>query len=74
MNYARLNVLLIRLIVLIPFSTSCFSQPMTQDESDAARISMLERALAPETPDALAVLFASANKKQECSSAVYVIF
>ncbi|MBL7480169.1 hypothetical protein IZU94_09360 [Legionella sp. 27fs60] len=40
---------------------------MTQAESDAARISMLERALAPETPDALAALFASANKNRNAA-------
>ncbi|WP_058473780.1 hypothetical protein [Legionella quateirensis] len=67
MNYIRIIVLLISLIVLFPYSTNCFSQAMTQEESDAARISMLERALAPETPDALASLFASANKHRNAA-------
>ncbi|WP_019215707.1 hypothetical protein [Legionella tunisiensis] len=35
---------------------------MSQSESDAARISMLEKALAPDSPDKVAALFAQANK------------
>lgn len=52
------------MIALVFYSTACLSNPMLKTESDAARIHMLERALAPETAEDAANLFALANKNR----------
>ncbi|WP_298627902.1 hypothetical protein [uncultured Legionella sp.] len=48
-------------------STISLAGSIPQTESDAARISMLEQALAPDSPDALATLFATANKNRNAA-------
>lgn len=50
------------LFLLLTLSAPSIAETVPQSESDAARISMLERALAPKTPAAVASLFAEANK------------
>lgn len=62
MNISKLNAVLISFVILFSFSTHSIAEGVSQSESDAARISMLEKALSPKTPDALAALFAQANK------------
>lgn len=64
MNTSKLKVILIHFIVLTFFSTQSFSETVSQSESDTARISMLEKALAPKNPDTVASLFAAANKER----------
>ncbi len=49
---------------MILFSVAAYanSGKVSSSEADAARIAMLEKALAPKTPEAVAHLFAEANK------------
>ncbi|MBA3535257.1 MAG: hypothetical protein H0T84_01395 [Tatlockia sp.] len=56
-----------RLLILIyftAFSVNGIAESVPQSESDAARISMLEKALTPDTAEAVATLFAKANKER----------
>lgn len=46
------------------FSTVSLSSPPSETPSDAARITMLERALAPATAEGVAKLFAMANQSR----------
>jgi hypothetical protein len=46
------------------FSAKGMAEAVPQAESDAARIAMLEKALAPDTAEAVATLFAKANKER----------
>lgn len=64
---------LILLIVLSSFSVLTNAETVSQSESDAARISMLERALAPKNPAAVAALFAEANKTRN-GAVQYMLF
>lgn len=64
MNNIKLKLVLLWFMILSSYSIVSFAESVSQTESDAARISMLEKALAPDTPDALATLFATANKER----------
>lgn len=55
-------VILISLMVLFSMITNSLADSVSHSESDIARILMLEKALAPQNPDAVATVFAKANK------------
>lgn len=52
------------LMILFSVSASSMTENVSQAESDAARISMLEKALSPQKLDEVAPLFAKANKER----------
>ncbi len=51
-------------IALLSFSKFGMAEPVSQSTSDAARIEMLERALAPNSAKAVVEMFAKANKER----------
>ncbi|WP_454785570.1 hypothetical protein [Legionella sp. WA2024007413] len=55
------------LMILFSVSASSMTEKVSQSESDAARISMLEKALAPQKLDEVATLFAKANKERNAA-------
>lgn len=56
-NWLKLGVVLVSLVGALSFAAS-------QSDSDSARITMLEKALAPQKPEDVAALFARANKER----------
>lgn len=62
MNHKKYSVQISLLLLLLFSFFSQAAETVSQADSDAARIQMLEKALAPETPKAVASLFAKANK------------
>lgn len=58
----RLTITIIFLIFASLLSSTTIAETISQAESDAMRILMLEKALAPQTPLGLASMFAKANK------------
>ncbi|PWY57613.1 hypothetical protein DGG96_00505 [Legionella qingyii] len=52
------------LMIMFSVTASSMTEHVSQVESDAARISMLEKALAPQKLDEVATLFAKANKER----------
>ncbi|KTD18734.1 Uncharacterised protein [Legionella lansingensis] len=62
MKTSTFKMILIYSLVLFALPTLGLAEAISQSESDAARILMLEKALAPKTPDAVASMFAEANK------------
>lgn len=62
MKISKSCVVLSCCIILFSFSAYSITETVSQLESDAARISMLEKALAPQKVDEVAILFAKANK------------
>ena len=60
MNRFTMTIILFSSISL--FSSNTIAETVSQAESDATRILMLEKALAPQTPVGLASMFAKANK------------
>ncbi|QMT59079.1 hypothetical protein [Legionella sp. PC997] len=55
------------LMILFSVSASSMTEQVSQSQSDAARISMLEKALAPQKLDEVATLFAKANKERNAA-------
>ncbi|ETO92369.1 hypothetical protein LOR_77c22240 [Legionella oakridgensis RV-2-2007] len=49
------------------FSNTPFANVISESESNAARILMLEQALAPNSPSEVAALFAKATKARNCA-------
>ncbi|CEK11160.1 hypothetical protein [Legionella hackeliae] len=64
MKFSHLNSTLIGLVFFLSFSAYGMTETISQSESDAARILMLEKALAPKDPEEVAALFAKANKER----------
>lgn len=63
MNY--LNKMLLPLFILFSLAAISHAEPVSATESnDADRILMLEKALAPNSPEQTALLFAKANKER----------
>ena len=58
----KIRLILSCFMVLFSLSTQSMVDTVSQSQSDAARISMLEKALAPQKLDEVAPLFAKANK------------
>lgn len=64
MNPAKMYSLFSGLMILFSFNAHGMDEQVSQTESDAARISMLERGLAPKKLEEVAPLFAKANKER----------
>lgn len=62
MKTSKLRLIFFCTVILSSFLPVSAAEACQQSESDAARISMLEKALAPDSPDKAAALFAQANK------------
>ncbi|KTC77116.1 hypothetical protein [Legionella brunensis] len=60
----KLSTSMVFSVVLSFCSTIATAEAISQSESDAARILMLEKALAPSNPDDAASMFAKANKER----------
>jgi hypothetical protein len=69
----KVNLILSCFIFLFSVSTVSMADEVSQSESDAARISMLEKALAPQKLDEVAPLFAKANKERN-GAVQYMLF
>lgn len=54
-------------IVFLTLTTNAIAAQNSQSESDKARIFMLEKALAPDSTEAVANLFAKANKERNAA-------
>lgn len=65
--------LILSFLFLLFLSKNTLSEEMPVTESLNARINMLEKALAPQTPEALAHLFAEANKNRN-GAVQYMLF
>ncbi|MBN9228478.1 MULTISPECIES: hypothetical protein [Legionella] len=64
MKSSKINLMLSGLIFLCSVTAYSMTENVSQSDSDAARISMLEKALAPQKLDEVANLFAKANKQR----------
>jgi len=64
MNRLKGKRLVISLLLLSSFSIPATAETIPQTKRDVAQILMLEKALAPQTPEALALLFAKANQSR----------
>ncbi|MBA2651123.1 MAG: hypothetical protein H0U73_02460 [Tatlockia sp.] len=73
MNLSKIILNLACLLSLAIFSTTGMAEGISQADSDAARILMLEKALTPDTPIAVADLFAKANKERN-GAVQYMLF
>ncbi|STX40302.1 Uncharacterised protein [Legionella donaldsonii] len=62
MKTSKLLLIFFSTVILSSFLPVNATEAVPQSESDAARIAMLEKALAPDSPDKVAALFAQANK------------
>ncbi|AWN72479.1 hypothetical protein LEAN103870_17075 [Legionella anisa] len=64
MKTSKVYLILSGLMILVSVTAHCMTEHVAQAESDAARIFMLEKALAPQKLDEVATLFAKANKER----------
>lgn len=64
MNYSKISFKLSIFLFLFPMMAYSMGENISKSESDAARISMLERAMAPQKIEDVATLFAKANKER----------
>ncbi|QLZ67675.1 hypothetical protein FOLKNPGA_00448 [Legionella sp. PC1000] len=64
MRMSKVYFILSGLMILCSITAHSMTENMSQSESDAARIFMLEKALAPQKLDEVATLFAKANKER----------
>ncbi|KTC82275.1 hypothetical protein Lche_0539 [Legionella cherrii] len=73
MNITKMNFMLSGLMILFSVSAQSMTENVSPSDSDAARISMLEKALAPQKLDGVANLFAKANKQRN-GAVQYMLF
>ncbi|STY28234.1 Uncharacterised protein [Legionella wadsworthii] len=64
MNHSKISFKLSICLFFVTLMAHSMGENISQSESDAARISMLERALAPQKIEDVATLFAKANKER----------
>ncbi|HHF7368168.1 TPA: hypothetical protein ACPSKY_003319 [Legionella bozemanae] len=64
MKTSKMYLILSGLMLFCSVTAQSMTENVSQSESDAARISMLEKALAPQKLDEVATLFAKANKER----------
>ncbi|KTD14534.1 hypothetical protein Lgra_0565 [Legionella gratiana] len=64
MNMSKSCIILSCCIILFSISAYSTTETVSQSESDSARIALLEKALAPQKMDEVALLFAKANQNR----------